>query len=242
MTPEDQQTAPAGAGRRGRRSHGPSAPRAGALALALALALAGCGGGGGDDVAGRSPDEIVKASARAFQEAASVRVSGEMSGGRLDFSYAAGRGSTGTMSVSGVEVEVLNADGETYLRLAGDVDRYPGDNWLARLDGRWLLVPDDEEFRSLVEFTAMETLIQFAERPRGPARTGGVERMLGQDVIWIGDANARMYVAAEGEPLPVKMVASEQGGLDLAFTDWNEPVDLPAAPAPDEVVEFHELG
>ncbi|MBB4662036.1 hypothetical protein [Conexibacter arvalis] len=236
-------------------------------AVALALAAAGCGGddeGGATTAAGggataaqtaatepataagngveeQSADEILASAQEAARAATAVRVSGEMEDLRLDLSVVRGEGATGTMAQGGMEFELIVVGDEVFLKGSDAFyEQIAGRAAAALLSGKWLQVPkDDDDFGSIAEIADMEELLGQALDPDADRLTKGeVEEVDGQQAIGITADRGTLYVATEGEPLPVALVGDRTRPGRVTFSGWNEPVELTA---PADAIDVAEL-
>ncbi|MBB4662035.1 hypothetical protein [Conexibacter arvalis] len=196
---------------------------------------------GDHGIAGQSAERILDAARGAARAADSVRVDGDLGEVAMELRLLRGRGATGRMSREGIDFELVVVDGAIHLRggeefFAQVVDRTSA----ARLGGRWLRVPaDDPRFELVGQLAEMERLLRAATHPGdGPLRVGAVETVDGREAVGVSGSNATLFVATTGEPLPLKLVGSAARPGEVAFSDWNEPVELTA---PADAVDLAEL-
>jgi hypothetical protein len=192
-------------------------------------------------IADKTPEEAVVAAQEAARAATAVRVVGRIDDVGLELSLVRGRGATGSMSQGDTEFELTVVDDEVYLKGSDAFYRQiGGDAAVQLLSGRWLQVPaTDDDFRSIAQFGDMEILLRQALDPESDRVTAGeVTDVDGQPALPLSSTDGTLYVATTGEPLPLKLVGGRDRRGEIAFTDWNEPVDLTA---PADAVDIGEL-
>ncbi|WP_129840873.1 hypothetical protein [Streptomyces sp. RFCAC02] len=103
--------------------------------------------------------------------------------------------------------------------------------------GRWLKGdPDDPDMAAQLQMCDLAALQGDMRtdtgEPGSPVERGENTTFDGRPAIELLDGTTTMLVAAEGEPYPLQMRGMDVGGpMDVAFHDWNLPVDVEPPPA-----------
>ena len=210
------------------------------VAAAAALLLTACGGSPLD---GKTGQEVAEAAAAALEEAGSVHVAGtlEQEGeeGEIDLQLQ-GDDAMGTLTLGGVDVELLNVDGQVYLQA-------PGEFWggfgmpeeaLALLEDKWIIVPDE----GAAEFEDF-SLAGFVDQLRNPesevkddVTTGEVD---GTDVVVIEQEDGSTLSVADAEKsYPLEITNKGDAPGTLTFSRFGEEEDITA---PSDPVDLEEL-
>jgi hypothetical protein len=235
---------------------------------AVVLLAAGCGEGttagsgspasspsasasaSGNGVAALPADEILKKATAALQSAGSVHIKGQ--GGsaservEIDLRYSDGD-STGSLGVNGKTIELRKLGQTVYLK--GDRDFWMstgGEAAAQLLTGKWLKTPlTDRRFSGLSELTDLDQAAEGILEPDGTVTKGEEKTINGVPCVGLvssGKDGGTLWVAAQGEPYPVRIEPSassgEQGALD--FSGYGEKVTVEAPPA-DQVVDVSKL-
>lgn len=216
------------------------------LGLAAGLALVGCSDdGGGLDVDALSAQEIVDEATEAARSESSVKASGATvdDGGTpmdLDLSISPD-GTTGTMTVEGTTIQLLITDQEFYMRADGDSwTTLAGDAAAgALLADRWVLVPTaEEDFAEVAFFADWDTFVNELFSVEGTLSKGDVEEIDGVDTVAIiEDGGGTMWIAIEGDPLPIR---GDDGEGDVFDLEWGVDVDI-TLPEADEVIDLSDV-
>lgn len=204
-----------------------------------AVALAGCAGSsGGEDIASKTPAQIVAASQTAADAAGSVHVSGSIVNGgspiTIDLSLLAGKGAVGSFTQSGSGFELVRSGATIYIR--GDAAFYrhlAGPSAARLLGGRWLKAPaTSRSFASLASLTDLQGLIGATFSGQGRLSKGSVTTLAGNTVVPVTDRSngGTIYVATTGLPYPLAVTNAKQSSGRITFDDWNGPVSVNAPP------------
>ncbi|ADB51771.1 hypothetical protein [Conexibacter woesei] len=237
----------------------------GAVALVLAATLAACGDSdsssdttsasspttaaqtqtettaASNGVADKSADEVLAASLAAAKSASAMHVAGESDGTTIDLSLVKGEGASGSIAQGTNRFELLTVGDEIYLRGSDEFYRSLGGEAVVRLlAGKWLKVSaGDRQFGSFAAFTDMDKLLTEALRPEGTIEKGEVETVDGTEVVPLTNGReGTLYVAATGDPFPVKITPGGARRGEIVFDGWNEPVELTA---PTDAIDIEEL-
>lgn len=235
----------------------------GAVALVLAATLAACGDSdsssdttsasssttatqaettaASNGVADKSADEVLAASLAAAESAGAMHVAGESDGTVIDLSLVRGEGASGSIAQGTNRFELLTVGDEIYLRGSDEFYRGLGGEAVVRLlAGKWLKVSaGDRQFGSFAAFTDKDRLLAQALRPEGTIEKGDVETVDGTEVVPLTNGReGTLYVAATGEPYPVKIVPGGGRSGEITFSGWDEPVELTA---PTDAIDIEQL-
>ncbi|PSL01885.1 hypothetical protein CLV30_112125 [Haloactinopolyspora alba] len=228
----------------------------------LAVAVAGCGGesehpsvaplaqisvsndAAENGIADVAPEKALERAISAMESTGSYRVKGTTTDGNaLNIVFEVGVGSTGTIK-SGNPVKLVSVQGAVYVR--GDEESMKalvGDDVEATIGDRWLALSP----KSSSGFSIFSDGATFAEAVLGaaaPSRITGVSEVDGKLAVGLlfPDTGATLWVAATGEPLPLRF--EEKGATAgkgvLTFSNFGADVEV-TAPAEDEVLTVDEL-
>lgn len=236
---------------------------AGAVALVLAVSVAACGGSDSSSsttgtaasttatqatskatsngVADKSADEVLAAAKAAATGASAVHVSGTTDDTTIDLSLVRGKGASGSIQQGTSRFDLISVSDAIYLRGSDEFYRGLGGEAVVRLlAGKWLKVPaTSRDFASFAQFADMETLLTEVLKPEGAIEKGAVETVDGAEVVPLtAGSRGTLYVAATGDPFPVKLGAGEGRTGQITFSRWNEPVDLTA---PADAIDVDQL-
>ena len=235
-----------------------------AIAAAALITIAGCGSssggtatttpsGGtsasasqpqGNGLADKSPDEILEAAAAAAKAQSSVHVAGSITQGSetisMDLRLDKSAGGTGTLTVEGATFEIIATPDAAYVRAdaatwekqfgAGAAELL-GDKWIKATKGDGL-----EELASLADYSGF--MSQILDNPASLSKTA-TTTVDGVEVVGLKDKSGTLYVATQGEPLPVALDGGKNGSV--AFTDWGAKVVI-EEPAAKDVIDPSKLG
>jgi hypothetical protein len=207
-------------------------------------------GSTGPGAAALSADEILKKATTALQAAKSVRIKGEGGSGTarfaIDLRYA-GDTSTGTLGINGQTIELRKLARTVYLKGSREFWVGNGGETAARLlTGKWLKTPlTDKRFSGLSELTDLKEAATGILDPDGTITKGEQKTVNGVPCIGLvssGKDGGRLWVAATGQPYPVRIEPSAESGQKgaLDFTGYGESVTVEPPPA-DQVVDVSKL-
>ena len=218
------------------------------LVAALLLALAGCGGGSSSNgEAKKQAEQVVQDARRAAVAATSVHMRGRITDeGKpltLDLVLVKGQGGKGAMSENGLKFELVRVGDDAYIRGSDAFLRaFAGsDAAVQLLHGRWLKgSASSGALAALTPLTDPKQLFKSALDSHGKLVNKGEVDLNGQKVVEIDDTTegGKLYVAAEGDPLPVALRGGKEQGR-LTFTDWNASADVVA---PKGAIDISMLG
>jgi hypothetical protein len=269
-------------GRAGRGTVAAVSVRLATVLVLLPLAAAGCGSDSNDDSSGsggasspgtsspesKTPQQILEESAAALQSVKTFHVEGEEGAGakatsvkgdvglpkqlRLELTH---RGATATMIV---------VNGSLYVKANAAFWREEQGGKVAKeIADRWIKAPASTgELRSLTKQLDPATLSRCLLRGHGTLAHGGKAMVDGRQTLVIvdkgdrpGTAPGKLFVAATGEPLPLRTLATgnerpggrkdpscdseddspTHAGDTATFSRYDEPLSISAPPAAIDV-------
>jgi hypothetical protein len=234
------------------------------VAVAALLAMAGCGTSGtatstppsagaaesssatsvGSPPAARA---LLSRATAAVKSATSVRVDGNISHSGtaegMDLALTKSGDVYGTLVVGGGTLTVLGIGGKSYVKVSAAFlkeAKLPSAACVL-MCGKWLkLRPSDA--KNMLSGIGWTTMVGSTSGPppaglkvRGTATVNGVP-------AWIlrPSAGGAIYIAARGQPYPLRLVAPGHAG-QINLTDWNT-ATIPPPPPASEVVDLSQLG
>jgi hypothetical protein len=218
------------------------------LALLALLLLSGCGGSSDNGVANKSGKEILAASKEAATEASSVHVVAKSTQGAvlvaLDL-HLSEKGGRGTVSLPGVDFEVVRTEGAVYVKgspsfyrrleatLGVPIKLQPG-TWLKGSASKGTLA-------QLAAFADLNGELNRILSTPGSLTTGATTTINGQKAVEVKETTkvykGVLYVATTGKPYPIALAKlkgkakNEREGGRTTFSEWDQPVSL-SAPSP----------
>jgi len=210
------------------------------VAAVAALLLTACGGSPLD---GKTGPEVADAAADALEEAGSVQVSGsiEQDGeeGEVDL-FLQGEDATGTLTMGGVDIELLSVGGKVYLQAPPEFWSGSGlpEEFAAQFDGQWVVVP--AEGASEFEDFSLQGFIDELRNPESSVKddvtTGEVD---GKDVVVVEQEDgSTLSVADDDDAYPLEISNKGDNPGTLTFSRFGEEEDITA---PDDALDLNEL-
>ncbi len=213
-----------------------------AIALAAAaIGVTACGTTGSatpsTPLSGLSADQIATKAISNLKTAATVRVTGDVSGSGqtydLDLMLVRSQGCAGTMALKGTgSVKLIAIGKEVWMKPDRQFwDKLGGSNAAAVLQvlgGKYLKVEATSQLGSLSGFCGPSQLAgSFGHTPAGLTK-GKTATIAGQATLQIKDPgdSASLYVSETAKPQIVEIAGGSQG--TLTFSDYNSPVKLTA--------------
>jgi hypothetical protein len=236
------------------------------LTLILIATVAGCGSDSNESssndangIESKAPQQALEETAAALRQVESFHIEGTQARGtevvkadfagskklRLDVRQ---RDATARMVLIDGSV-YMNANAPFWRRAeAGDVAK--------ELDGRWLKVPGAEgDLQKIAKEVDPAHLSRCLLKDHGTLAAGGTAKVRGQPAVVIldkgdrpGTSPGRLYIAATGEPLPLRTIATgperpggkkdprcdsdtpTRAGDEVLFSRYDEPLDITAPP------------
>jgi len=227
---------------------------AGPAAAAIVLAAA-CGSAGSSTstpstaAASRppSPSVLTGKVRTALQNAKSVHVNGMVNQDArkvsLNVSLTHAGGVSGQLAINGAQFGILSSAGHTYIKLTSGFVKYTHlpPSVCSLMCGKYLKTSADQS-RSMVGGLTMSSLFGKVSSASPDYTYAGTATVNGQPA-WIlhGRTGGTAYVAAHGQPYPLRFTApAAQGGGHLDFTQWNT-ATIPPPPPASKVVDLNQL-
>lgn len=211
-----------------------------AVLVAGALLLSACGGG--SPLEGRTGSEVAELAADALEEAGSVQVAGEMTTdgeeGEIDLRLQ-GDDAAGTITIGGVEIEIISVGGDVYMKAAPEFWASFGmpEDAAAEFDGRWVAVPGD----AAADFADF-SLSGIAEELRSPTdvvEETRTDELDGEDVVIVEQEDGSELVVADDDPAyPLEMRGGGDSEGTLTFSEHGEDQDISA---PGDVLDLESV-
>lgn len=168
----------------------------------------------------------------------------------LDVHFGNGGGS-GYFTQGDARFDLIGQGADTYVKTAAvnwraTIGKKPDATALAaRLAPHWVRVPTGQQaFAQLLDYVNKDHFVQSYQQSAasgsGPFRKDGAASVNGTAATVYVDTkdNSKIYVAASGPPLLLKVdSAASDGGGGLTITDYNKPFS-PAVPASGDVVDY----
>jgi hypothetical protein len=207
---------------------------------AAALLLTACGGSPLD---GKTGPQVADAAADALEKAGAVRVAGdiEQSGakGSVDL-HLQGNDVTGTITMSGAELQLLIVDGTVYVQGTPDFWTSSGlpEEAAAMFDGRWVVVPD--EGASQFEEFSLAGIVDSLRNPESNVKKKVTsDEVDGKDVVVVEQENGSTLSVADDEPAyPLSLTRDGDSAGTLIFSRFGDKEDITA---PDDAMDLSEL-
>lgn len=210
-------------------------------------------------VAALAPADILAKAKAAFPKVPSVHVVGAgASDGQqfgIDLKIKNNEGATGSLDLG-----VGGPDGTTTLKLElvligqtaylkGDDEFWKtltgGDQLVSKLHGKWVkTTTQNERLKELLSFGDLAELGKALLEPDGKLTKGAAKEIRGTTAIGLveaGQDGGTLYIATEGEPLPLQINEGGKSTGSVDFQDYGKPVELTAPPA-NLIVDEQELG
>jgi hypothetical protein len=236
------------------------------LVLILLATLAGCGSDSNDSssneangIESKSPQQILEQTAATLRQVRSFHIEGTQARGTevVKADFAGPRKLRLDVRQRDATARMVLIDGSVYMNAnvpfwrkaeAGDVAK--------ELDGRWLKVPGAEgDLQKIAKEVEPANLSRCLLKDNGTLAAGGTAKVRGQPAVVIvdkgdrpGTSPGRLYVAATGEPLPLRTIATgperpggkkdpgcdsdtpTRAGDEVLFSRYDEPLDITAPP------------
>jgi hypothetical protein len=182
------------------------------VAAGAALLLTACAGGPLD---GKTGPEVAAAAADALDAAGAVHVTGTMTedgkDGAVDMDLQ-GKDSTGTLTVSGVELQLRSVDGTVYLQAPADFWASSGlsADGAAKVDGKWVIVPD-EAAAQFAEFS-LDGIVADLRKPDSKIK----------DDVTSAESHGKPVVVVEHEDGSTLSVLNDEPAYLVTMTDESD--------------------
>jgi hypothetical protein len=245
------------------------ARRAAALMLVPLVAAAGCGGDSKDDstepnrVESKPPREALDDAAAALRRVESFHLEGRQGSGEKSTRIKADVGLPSKLRLAiargSASASILVFEDSVYIKANSAFWRQQQTGRAASaLADRWFKTPSSRgELREITKELDPAVLSRCLVEDHGTLARGGTATVAGQRAVVIvdkgdrpGTAPGKLFVAATGPPLPLRMIATgrerpggtkdpqcdgdsapTQAGDEVRLSKYNEPLDVAAPPA-----------
>lgn len=209
---------------------------------AAALLLTACGSD--SPLEGKSGEEVVKMTADALEEAGAVHVAGTMEQdgeeGEVDLQLQ-GDNASGTITFSGVEINIVAVDGDTFLQAPAEL--WTGligvpEDAAAELDGRWVVIPSDSGGDGFAVFSIDDFVEEIRGLADGAEEETRSDELDGDPVRIVEQEDGSTLTVADDDPAYPLAMSNEEEGSELTFSDFGEEQDISA---PADAIDLAEM-
>lgn len=211
-------------------------------------------------VAALTPTEILTKAQAALPKASSVHVTGtgEEQGQKfqLDLKIKNHEGATGFLTIpaggpsgtASIRIDLVVLGQTAYLK--GDKTFWQGvsggdSQVAAKAAGKWVkTTTQNDKVKDLLTLSDLTQLSTTLLKPDGKLTKGQQKEINGTKVVGLVDNSAdggTLYIATQGEPLPVQIAEGGKGSGRVDFQEYGAPIELTAPPA-DQTVSEQEVG
>lgn len=204
----------------------------------------------GEALTSKSADEILNAATAAFSGATSVHMkgtfaeSGQTMGLNLFVGAAGARGKIRAPIEKGkpVTLSILDTKREFYLK-SPQMWRSVGDAEMAKtLGNRWVMIPkqNSADFKDFERLTDLQQFANEVFKSGGSVTKGKTTVIDGTPAIGLNGSDGTLYIATTGKPYPLKIVPKTPAkpGEQLAFLDYNAPLNVTPPANPVDLAKF----
>jgi hypothetical protein len=214
-------------------------PLAVTAALGATVLLSACGS---SPLEGKNGQEVAEAAAAALEEAGSVDITGAMSiqgeESEVDL-HLQGDDATGTLTLAGTEIELLNVGGAVYLQAAPDFWSSFGlpAEIAAQFEGRWVTVPA-EAAAGFAEFS-LAGFVDELRNPDGQVTEEVTEGEVGgEDVVIVEQEDGSNLKVADADPsYPLQLTNNGDSSGTVTFSGFGETEDITAPADPLDLTQ-----
>jgi hypothetical protein len=210
------------------------------VAAAAALLLTACGGSPLD---GKKGPEVAAQAADALESAGAVHVTGTMDeggeSGEIDL-HLQGKDVTGSITMSGIELQLLGVDGAVYLQAPPEFWGSFGlpDEAAAMFDGKWVIVPAD----ALAQFQELSLggIIDSLRKPESKVKDEvESQESGGKSVVVIEQEDGSTLSVLDDEPTyPVQLTNKGDSAGTMTFSRYGEKESIEA---PADALDLEQL-
>ena len=224
--------------------------RLSALLIASTLTLVGCGGsdsGSDEGVADLSANKILAAANKQLAEEDFITIKGngtdEKAGTKLEVDLGfAGDTASGKVTVNGMDLELLKADGKAYFKADKEffVSSGAPAETMDLIGGRWVAVdPANASFGEIASFVSKQEFFDELLDPSSKITKGKEKTVNGVECVVLKDDEGTFYFdKSDGKPISLVTTDDGTGTLDFSY----DKIDEAEAPPAGEVVDLSKLG
>jgi hypothetical protein len=211
-----------------------------ATLAAAAVLLSACGGGPLD---GKNGSQVATAAADALEAAGSVHIQGTMEQngqeGEVDL-HLQGDDVTGTITIGGVEIQLLNVGGQIYMQAPADFWASSGmpEGLAAMFVDKWVAVPSDaaSDFEELSLAGMIDSFRTPSSEVKDDVRQDEVD---GEDVVIVEQEDgSTLTVANDDRSYPLELANEGDQAGTMTFSRFGEKEEITA---PEDAVDLEEL-
>jgi len=213
--------------------------------VASALVLVGCGSGSDDGVADLSATKILAKAKKQLAQEDFITIKGKGTDGdsgqeiTVDLAFAK-KSVSGTIGVSGMELQVLKADGKSYFKADKEFFQSSGapSAVMDAIGDKWVLIdPANQNFAEIANFVNKDKFIAQLLKPEGKVTKGKEKKVNGVDCVTLKSKGSLYVDKSDAKPISLTSTTDGKGSLDFSY----DKVDEAKAPASDEVVDLAKL-
>ncbi|MBN1095565.1 hypothetical protein JKP76_05680 [Blastococcus sp. TML/C7B] len=211
-----------------------------AVLVTGALLLTACGGD--SPLEGKTGSEVAELAADALEESGAVHMAGTMTTdgeeGEVDLQLQDDDAS-GTITLGGVEIELISVDGDVYMKAAPEFWASFGmpEEAAAEFDGKWVAVPGDaaEGFADF-SLAGIADELRSGEDVKDETRKDELD---GDDVVIVEQEDGSQLTVADDDPAyPLQMKGGDDSEGTVTFSDHGEKKDISA---PKDVLDLESV-
>jgi len=234
-----------------------------ASVLVSLLAAAGCGDDSSDSggLESKSATQILEESAAALKEVRSYRVQVTQRSSKATADVELPTKLRLALREGASAASIIAVAGQVYIKANEAYWKDQQGSQAAQLAGKWLKAPTtSSDLKDVTNGLDPDTLSRCLRQDHGTIAKGGTETVDGEQAIVLidkgdrpGAAPGKLYVAAEGEPLPLRTIATgnqrpggkkdpqcdgdtpTRAGDEAKFSRYNEALDITAPPGAVDV-------
>ena len=190
-----------------------------------AVLLTACGGSSDNGESAKKGPQVAADAANALEKAGAAHLvgSGTQDGKpmKLDV-HVAGSDATGTLTMGGAKVDLVNVGGKLYVRASGDFWTQNGipASAVSLLDGKWVVVPG-QAAGELSQFSLKGLADELRHPSDGTIKNDvHTDTLDGKEVVVVTESNgSTLDVAATGTPYPLRIVdkGSQSDTIDVSY-------------------------
>jgi hypothetical protein len=219
-----------------------------ATLVAAGGVLTGCGSDAppANGVESLGASDLLSKSLAAADAQTSMRMVTKGKRGTLDFvvdmKLRRDGGASGSVLIGKETVSVVTTKTDVFLKADKAYWETQMDpKFAAALGSMWVKAPvTSKTFATFANLGSYDGILSTFLKPSGPATTGGVSRIASQQAVQVVSDQGSVWVATEGNPLPVQADVPTTGDV-TRFGEWGTTVDVPV-PSIADTVDLGSLG
>ena len=209
-----------------------------------AVLLTACGGSGDNGESAKKGPQVAADAANALEKAGAAHLSGTGTQDgkpmQLDVTVV-GADATGTVTMDGAKLDLINTGGKLYVRASGDFWTQNGVPAAAvsLLDGKWVILPAGSA-GELSQFSVQGLADELRHPSDGTIKDAvHTDTVDGQKVVVVTESNgSTLDVAATGTPYPLKIVDKGSEASTITASDFGKKTKITA---PSDALDLSQL-